>query len=128
VLGGSKELPHLAVELATLLPQLVQQLLLAKGRGRSFVTNKISEVRRAACKSDDTAKAILRELLRDAFFRELAPAEPGEPTGAAASAEAAHLDSLVEWLFAVILKRAPWTTWTDDLYDCMRCIDFMPIQ
>ena len=86
------------------------------------------EVRRAACKSDDTAKAILRELLRDAFFRELAPAEPGEPTGAAASAEAAHLDSLVEWLFAVILKRAPWTTWTDDLYDCMRCIDFMPIQ
>ena len=117
----------------------MQQLLLAKGRGPSFVTNKISEVRRAACKSDDKAKAILRTLLRDAFFGELAneradelaneradPAEP--PTGAAASAEAVHLDSLAEWLFAVILKRAPWTTWTDDLYDCMRCIDFMPIQ
>ena len=51
VVGGAKELPALAVELATLLPLLVQKLLLGKGRGSSFVSNEVSRIRRAACQS-----------------------------------------------------------------------------
>jgi len=25
------------------------------------------------------------------------------------------------------MKRAPWQNWTNDIYDAMRCIDFLPI-
>ena len=34
---------------------------------------------------------------------------------------------VVEWLHATLMKKSPWTTWTNDIYDAMRCIDHLPI-
>ena len=38
-----------------------------------------------------------------------------------------HLGKVVEWFHDVLLKRPPWSTWTNDIYDAMRCIDHLPI-
>jgi hypothetical protein len=35
--------------------------------------------------------------------------------------------ALAEWFFGVLMKRPPWQNWTNDIYDAMRCIDFLPI-
>ena len=51
----------------------------------------------------------------------------GQVRSARARIEDAHLHELAEWLFAVVMKRAPWTSWTDDIYWAMRCIDHLPI-
>ena len=37
--------PALDVDLSTLLPLLLQQLMFGKGRGKSFVDDKVSQVR-----------------------------------------------------------------------------------
>ena len=58
--------PALDVDLCTLLPEVVQQLLFGKGRGKPFVNQKVSEVRRA--KSDDEAKALIKQVLQENFF------------------------------------------------------------
>ena len=38
-----------------------------------------------------------------------------------------HLAKVVEWLYVVLIKADPWKTWTNDIYDAMRCIDHLPI-
>ena len=38
-----------------------------------------------------------------------------------------HLAKVVEWTHAVLMKRIPWESWTNDIYDAMRCIDHLPI-
>ena len=92
----------------------LHQLLL--GKGRPGVANLLHDVRRASAKSEDTAKGLLRDVLC-ASFSELGAAE-GEPPAAAGP--------LVDWLYGVILKRAPWDSWTEDVYSAMRCIDHLP--
>ena len=130
-------LSHLvSSRLVSLLPLLVQQLLFGKGRGTSFVTEHISQVRRAASRSDEEAKAIIREILSENFFHELSGAGAGTPRnssedvlvrGRALEHAQKHLLKLVELFFALLMRRAPWSTWTNDIYDAMRCIDHLPI-
>jgi hypothetical protein len=116
--------PALNVDLSTMLPLIVQQLIFGKGRGRQFVEEQVSRVRRAAC--DDDAKAVIREVVRDNFFPELrGGAAEAEAVGAERSAK--HLQKVVEWFYAALMRRAPWQTWTVDIYDAMRCIDHLPI-
>ena len=38
-----------------------------------------------------------------------------------------HLAKVAEWFYGVLLKREPWGSWTNDIYDAMRCIDHLPI-
>ena len=57
--------PGLDVDLNILLPSLVEQLLLGKGRGRSFVSNKRSEIWRAP---DEDAKKMIQEVLVENFY------------------------------------------------------------
>ena len=30
--------------------------------------------------------------------------------------------------YALLMRKSPWTTWTNDIYDAMRCIDHLPIS
>jgi len=140
--------PALDVDLATLLPLVLQQLMFGKGRGKSFVDETVSQVRRA--KSGDEAKAIITRVLRTSFFADSAEqvpkvslatrnahrratglpeqsAEEMEEQNSRELADNKHLHRLVEWLYAVLLKRTPWEAWTNDIYDAMRCIDHLPI-
>ena len=39
-----------------------------------------------------------------------------------------HLLKVVEWFHASLMRRSPWSTWTNDIYDAMRCIDHLPIS
>ena len=38
-----------------------------------------------------------------------------------------HLHRVAAWFYALLMKRAPWQSWTSDIYDAMRCIDHLPI-
>ena len=51
-----------------MLPLLVAQLLLGKGRGKDFAESQAQRVRNASRESDDAAKAVIRETLRENFF------------------------------------------------------------
>jgi len=121
--------PALDVDLATLLPLVLQTLLFGKGRGKAYATDLLGRARRAATRSDDEAKEIIRGVLRENFFPELqleheqadGPADERHEQGRK------HLDKVVQWFFATLMKRSPWTTWTNDIYDAMRCIDHLPI-
>ena len=57
--------PSLDVDLNTLLPSIIEQLLLGKGRGRSYVTNTRSEIWRA---KDDDAKLMIQNILKENFY------------------------------------------------------------
>ena len=35
---------------------------------------------------------------------------------------------LLPRFYALLIRRSPWTTWTNDIYDAMRCIDHLPIS
>jgi hypothetical protein len=129
-LHGELHKPALDVDLATLLPLVVQQLMFGKGRGKAFVNEQVSLCRRA--KTDEEAKAIICTVLRENFFPELRSV--GQ-TGLAALAfsAASHksnklLNKVVEWFFASLMRRSPWMGWTNDIYDAMRCIDHLPIS
>lgn len=113
--GSDHELhmPALDIDLSTLLPVVVSQLICGKGRGMHFVTAKISEIKRAP--SDEDAKRIIKSVIHENFF-----ANAGESDR--------HLLKVVEWFHALLLKRKPWTDWTNDIYDAMRCIDHLPIS
>eukprot|EP00927_Polykrikos_kofoidii_P049566 TRINITY_DN43612_c0_g1_i1.p1 TRINITY_DN43612_c0_g1~~TRINITY_DN43612_c0_g1_i1.p1 ORF type:complete len:800 (+),score=110.19 TRINITY_DN43612_c0_g1_i1:115-2514(+) len=113
--------PALDVDLATLLPDVLEQLILGKGRGKSFVGDVTSRARRASAKSEDEAKAILRNVIWENFFCKHSVGRPE------VDATNSHLSKVVEWFYAVLLKRWPWTKWTSDIYDAMRCIDHLPI-
>ena len=82
-------------------------------------------MRNASRESDDAAKAVIRETLRENFFPELPGV--GGPDGLPADPKRKHLSRVADWFFGVLMKRAPWQNWTNDIYDAMRCIDFLPI-
>ena len=59
------------------------------------------------------------------FFPELSDdesleAQQGDP-------KRKHLHRVAEWFHALLMKRAPWVSWTNDIYDAMRAIDHLPI-
>jgi len=136
--AAENEKPHLDIELSLLLPQIVQRLLLGKGRGISFVNDALNRIRRASAKCDSDAKAIVHDILRENFFPEL-PIEADDPATPAGNGETltrqpspdkracSTLSKLTEWCLAMFLKRWPWENWTNDIYDAMRCIDHLPI-
>ena len=135
--------PALEVDLSLLLPLVVQQLLLGKGRGIAFVNEQISSMRRAP--SEDAAKALIYAVVCENFPELCTPvarreassqatagfAAPG-PAGSAEDAHARgssrHATKLVDWFYAMVMKRGPWTNSTNDIYDAMRCIDHLPIR
>jgi len=115
--------PALDIDLISLLPLIVQQLLLGKGRGgKSFIDDRLRRVRNATTKSDDDAKSLIKQTLRENFF-------PDGSLGGMGSAQDIEklLCNVADWFLAVLLKRPPWETWTHDLYDAMRCIDHLPV-
>ena len=78
--------------------QLVQQLLFGKGRGKSFVTDAISNVRKAALTCEEAAKATIRAVVRENFFAELSDSD---------AQESRHLSKVTEWFYAVHMRRFP---------------------
>jgi len=110
--------PCLDIDLNSLLPLIVQELILGKGRGKSFVTNKVSEIWRA--KTEEDAKGIIANVIRENFYSHL---QSEEEKGKVFK----HVDRVSEWFYALLKKKAPWTNWTNDIYDAMRCIDHLPI-
>ena len=126
--------PCLNVDLNVLLPSVIEQLLLGKGRGRSFVSNKRSEIWRA---SEENGKSMIREILMDNFYPGMeehhlavplsGPASPSLDRVAKSKAQI-HVTKVSEWFYAVMKKKPPWASWTNDIYDCMRCIDHLPIS
>lgn len=110
--------PSLDIDLNTVLPTLVEQLILGKGRGRSFVTNKRSEIWRAA--EPDDARQLIIEVLLENFY----PNVQGEDDTFKAKK---HVHKVAIWFYASMKKQPPWGNWTRDIYDAMRCIDHLPI-
>ena len=112
--------PCLNVDLNVLLPSVIEQLILGKGRGKSFVSNTRSEIWRA---SEEDGKAMCRRILLETFYAEINGTE-GEPKTKALI----HVARVAEWSYALMKKKSPWTNWTHDIYDAMRCIDHLPIS
>lgn len=127
------QIPALDIDLNYYMPLLVRQLLLGKGRGKDFADAQAQRVRTASGRSDDEAKALIRQTLRENFYPELGPDEGGllgagvSGDGPAGDPKHKHLHRVAEWFYALLMKRAPWQSWTSDIYDAMRCIDHLPI-
>jgi protein-tyrosine phosphatase len=113
--------PALDIDLNAVLPTVIIQLLLGKGRGVAFVTNTKSEIWRAP---PDKAKAQIRQLLMENFYPNY---ESSSTTMMMNAKVEKHLSKLTEWFYATLKKEAPWMNWTKDIYDAMRCIDHLPI-
>eukprot|EP00536_Pseudo-nitzschia_multiseries_P005364 jgi/Psemu1/65055/estExt_Genemark1.C_1000065 len=101
--------PCLDVDLNAVLPTVVQQLLLGKGRGTSFVVNTKSEIWRLP---PPRAKALVEQTIGENFGPLTEP----------------HMAKVVEWFYAMLKKKPPWGNWTHDIYDAMRCIDHLPVR
>ena len=101
--------PSLEIDLNAVLPTVVQQLLLGKKRGTSFVTNTKSTIWRL---SPEKAKKLIEETVSENF---------GPLTQS-------HMAKVVEWFYAMLKKQPPWGNWTHDIYDAMRCIDHLPVR
>lgn len=101
--------PSLDVDLNAVLPTVVQQLLLGKRRGTSFVTNTKSTIWRLP---PEKAKKLIEEIVEENF---------GPLTER-------HMAKVVEWFYAMLKKQPPWGNWTHDIYDAMRCIDHLPVR
>jgi len=101
--------PCLDVDLNAVLPTVVQQLLLGKGRGTSFVVNTKSEIWRLP---PPRAKALVEQTIAENFGPLTKP----------------HMAKVVEWFYAMLKKQPPWGNWTHDIYDAMRCIDHLPVR
>ena len=110
--------PSLDVDLKTVLPNLVEQLILGKGRGRAFVTDKRSEIWRA---SPEDGKKLIMEVLKESFY----PNVEGEDELIKAEK---HIHKVALWFYSLLKKQPPWGNWTRDIYDAMRCIDHLPIS
>ncbi|KAL3774658.1 hypothetical protein HJC23_002467 [Cyclotella cryptica] len=120
----SPRLPHkpsLDVDLNILLPSVIEQLILGKGRGRSFVSNTRSEIWRA---TDDRAKKMIQDVLLENFY----PCVKEGSDDELASRAFRHTSKVSEWFYAMMKKNPPWNNWTNDIYDAMRCIDHLPIR
>ena len=113
--------PSLNVDLNILLPSVIEQLILGKGRGRSFVSNKRSEIWRA---EPDNGKAIIRQILMENFY----PSVHEDAEGELRNKVSNHVAKVAEWFYALLKKTPPWSNWTHDIYDAMRCIDHLPIS
>ena len=114
--------PSLDVDLNSVLPRIVEQLILGKGRGKSFVTNKVSEIWRARNPQD--GKEIIKEVIRENFVSSDGIIG-GEDGGVKVEK---HTRKVAEWFYALLKKESPWGNWTNDIYDAMRCIDHLPIS
>ncbi|KAL7537868.1 hypothetical protein ACHAXR_008129 [Thalassiosira sp. AJA248-18] len=114
--------PCLDVDLNILLPSVMEQLILGKGRGRSFVSNTRSDIWRA---KEEDGKAMIRKILMENFFRGM---ENQETEGELNNKVQIHVTKVAEWFYALLKKKSPWTNWTHDIYDAMRCIDHLPIS
>ena len=110
--------PSLAIDLNTVLPSLMDQLILGKGRGRSFVTNKRSEIWRA---EPEKAKGLIMAVLEENFYQDIHSEEER------AMAQK-HIQKVSVWYYALLKRMSPWGNWTRDIYDAMRCIDHLPIS
>jgi hypothetical protein len=113
--------PALDVDLNTVLPTVVYQLLLGKGRGKGFVVDKKSEIWKAP---KDQAKALVKEVIRENFFPSLLNQQKGGEDKAKIEK---HIAKVAEWFSTMIKKQEPWGNWSKDIYDAMRCIDHLPI-
>eukprot|EP00934_Nitzschia_sp_Nitz4_P004590 Nitzschia sp. Nitz4//scaffold5_size260463//44417//46841//NITZ4_000949-RA/size260463-processed-gene-0.365-mRNA-1//-1//CDS//3329555241//4580//frame0 len=109
--------PSLDVDLNTVLPTLVEQLILGKGRGRAFVSNMRSKIWHA---TPEEAHKLTIQILRENFY-------PSAPVGDGESKIDKHLAKVSLWFYALLKKQSPWGNWTNDIYDAMRCIDHLPI-
>ena len=114
--------PCLNVDLNVLLPSVVEQLILGKGRGRSFVSNTRSDIWRA---EEETAKGLIGRILMENFYPGL---ENEETDGDLKCKVKKHVKKVAEWFYDLLKKKTPWTNWTHDIYDAMRCIDHLPIS
>ena len=114
--------PCLDVDLSILLPSVIEQLVLGKGRGKSFVSNTRSEIWRA---KEEDGKAIIRRVLVNNFYPGV---ENQDLEGEQNSKVQKHVTKAAEWFYALMKNKAPWINWTHDIYDAMRCIDHLPIS
>ena len=112
--------PCLDVDLNILLPSVIEQLMLGKGRSKGFVSNKRSEIWRA---KEEDGKEMVRKLLTENFYSNHNGLDD-EAKGKIAQ----HVNKLAEWFYALLKKQPPWNNWTHDIYDAMRCIDHLPIS
>ena len=110
--------PSLVIDLNTVLPSLIDQLILGKGRGRGFVTNKRSEIWRA---DPEKAKVLIMAVLEENFYHDVG----GEEERMKAHK---HIQKVSMWYYALLKQISPWGNWTRDIYDAMRCIDHLPIS
>ncbi len=114
--------PCLNVDLNVLLPSVIEQLILGKGRGRSFVSNTRSDVWRV---DEEMAKEMIGRILLENFY----PGIENEETDIDLKSKVQiHVKKVAEWFYALLKKKPPWTNWTNDIYDAMRCIDHLPIS
>mmetsp|Transcript_30001 Transcript_30001/g.72809 ORF Transcript_30001/g.72809 Transcript_30001/m.72809 type:complete len:831 (+) Transcript_30001:71-2563(+) len=60
--------PSLEIDLNTVLPTLVEQMILGKGRGRSFVANKRSEIWHS---NPEKARDLIMEVLQQNFYPDI---------------------------------------------------------
>lgn len=109
--------PALDIDLHTILPMVVQRLILGKGRGTFFVNDIVSQLWQS--KADEDAKVIIKDVIRANFY-------PIDMPGAEDRIDR-HIFKVTEWFYALLKKRIPWSNWTNDIYDAMRCIDHLPI-
>jgi hypothetical protein len=114
--------PCLNVDLNILLPSVIEQLILGKGRGRSFVSNTRSVIWRA---EEEMAKEMIGRILLENFYPGL---ENEETDGDLKCRVGIHVKKVAEWFYDLVKKKTPWTNWTHDIYDAMRCIDHLPIS
>jgi len=111
--------PSLVIDLNTVLPTLIDQLILGKGRGRGFVTNTRSEIWRT--EDPDKAKELIMAVLKENFYQHV----HGEEEQFKAQR---HIQRVSMWYYALLKRISPWGNWTRDIYDAMRCIDHLPIS
>jgi len=114
--------PSLNVDLNILLPSVIEQLILGKGRGKSFVSNTRSEIWRA---QEEEGKAMIQRILMGNFYPGV---ENQETEGALKCKLRKHVTKVAEWFYALLKKKSPWENWTRDIYDAIRCIDHLPIS
>ena len=110
--------PSLDIDLNAVLPTVIQQLLLGKGRGVAFVTNSKSDIWKA---TPEKGKQMIHQILKENFY-------PRPPSMSESSKIEKHLSKVTEWFYATLKKQSPWLNWTNDIYDAMRCIDHFPIS